>query len=82
MIVESEEEFLVVVAAAPGERGVMTPQNTSVVSIADDDSMWVGGWVGGLEGGRKEREGRTDGRTDGRMGGPRGNTEGGREGMQ
>ena len=42
-VVEGDEDFFVVIAAAPGERGVMIPQNnTVVVSITDNDSMrWV-----------------------------------------
>ena len=52
-VVEGEEEFFVVVAAAPGERGVMIPQNSAVVvSITDNDSMRLRG----REGGREEEE--------------------------
>ena len=56
-VVEGEEEFFVVVAAAPGERGVMIPQNSAVVvSITDNDSMRLRGREGGREGGRRRRE--------------------------
>ena len=55
-VVEGEEEFFVVVAAAPGERGVMIPQNSAVVvSITDNDSMRLRGREGG-EGGEGGRE--------------------------